>query len=44
MTGRDAHYAWMKHWNQVGTAQVLMAINEVGADTWCFPPTSGSRA
>jgi hypothetical protein len=32
MTGPDAQYAWMKHWNQVGTAQVLMAISEVGAD------------
>ena len=32
MTGPDAQYAWMKHWNQVASAQVLMAINEVGAD------------
>lgn len=32
MTGPDAQYAWMKHWNQVATAQVMMALNEVGAD------------
>jgi hypothetical protein len=32
MTGPDAQYAWMKHWNQVATAKVLEALKELGAD------------
>jgi len=32
MTGPDAQYAWMKHWNKVATDQVLVALKEVGAD------------
>ena len=32
MTGPDAQYAWMKHWNQVAATQVVMAVKEVGAD------------
>ena len=32
MTGPDAQYAWMKHWNQVAATQVVMAVREVGAD------------
>jgi tripartite-type tricarboxylate transporter receptor subunit TctC len=26
MTGKDAQYAWMKHWDQVGTDKVLEAL------------------
>jgi microsomal dipeptidase-like Zn-dependent dipeptidase len=32
MTGPDAQYAWMKHWNQVATAKVLEALKALGAD------------
>lgn len=43
MTGPDAQYPWMKHWNQVGTAQVLMAINEVGADNLVLSTDLGQQ-
>ena len=33
MTGPNAQYAWMKHWEEVGTAKVLEALKEVGADS-----------
>ncbi len=32
MTGENAQYAWMKHWNQVATAQTVAAIKELGAE------------
>lgn len=32
MTGEKAQYAWMKHWNQVATAQTVAAIKELGAE------------
>lgn len=31
MTGHDAQHAWMKHWDQVGPAQVVAAVKELGA-------------
>lgn len=31
MTGHDAQHAWMKHWDQVGPAQVVAAVRELGA-------------
>jgi microsomal dipeptidase-like Zn-dependent dipeptidase len=43
MTGPDAQYAWMKHWNQVNTAQVLMALNEVGADALVLSTDLGQQ-
>ena len=43
MTGPDAQYAWMKHWNQVNTAQVLMALNEVGADSLVISTDLGQQ-
>ena len=43
MTGPDAQYAWMKHWNQVATAQVLMALNEVGADNLVLSTDLGQQ-
>jgi hypothetical protein len=43
MTGPDAQYAWMKHWNQVATAQVLMALNEVGADALVLSTDLGQQ-
>ena len=33
MAGPDAQYAWMKHWNQVATAQVVAAVKALGADS-----------
>lgn len=32
MTGPNAQYAWMKHWEQVGTDKVVQAVREIGAD------------
>jgi hypothetical protein len=43
MTGPDAQYPWMKHWNQVATAQVLMALNEVGADNLVISTDLGQQ-
>jgi len=43
MTGPDAQYAWMKHWNQVNTTQVLMALNEVGADSLVISTDLGQQ-
>jgi hypothetical protein len=43
MTGPDAQYAWMKHWNQVATAQVMMALNEVGADSLVLSTDLGQQ-
>jgi hypothetical protein len=43
LTGPDAQYAWMKHWNQVATAQVMMAINEVGADSLVLSTDLGQQ-
>jgi hypothetical protein len=43
MTGENAQYAWMKHWNQVGAAQVMMAINEVGADSLVLSTDLGQQ-
>jgi microsomal dipeptidase-like Zn-dependent dipeptidase len=33
LTGANAQYDWMKHWEQVGTPQVLAAVKELGADS-----------
>jgi microsomal dipeptidase-like Zn-dependent dipeptidase len=43
LTGPDAQYAWMKHWNQVATTQVLMAIKEVGADALVLSTDLGQQ-
>jgi hypothetical protein len=43
MTGPDAQYAWMKHWNQVATTQVLMALKEVGADALVLSTDLGQQ-
>jgi microsomal dipeptidase-like Zn-dependent dipeptidase len=43
MTGPDAQYPWMKHWNQVATAQVLMALSEVGADSLVLSTDLGQQ-
>jgi hypothetical protein len=43
MTGPDAQYAWMKHWNQVGVAQVVMAVKEVGADALVLSTDLGQQ-
>ena len=32
LTGKDAQYAWMKHWEQVGTDKVVEALKVLGAD------------
>lgn len=32
MTGPNAQYDWMKHWEQVGTDKVVAAVRELGAD------------
>lgn len=32
MTGPNAQYDWMKHWEQVGTPQVVEAVKQLGAD------------
>ena len=32
MTGPNAQYAWMKHWEQVGTDKVIEAVKALGAD------------
>ena len=32
LTGPDAQYAWMKHWNQVAGKQVAEAVKELGAE------------
>jgi microsomal dipeptidase-like Zn-dependent dipeptidase len=32
MTGPNAQYAWMKHWEQVGTDKVVEAVKALGAD------------
>ena len=32
MTGANAQYEWMKHWEQVGTPQVVEAVKQLGAD------------
>jgi hypothetical protein len=32
MTGPNAQYDWMKHWEQVGTPQVVEAVRQLGAD------------
>jgi hypothetical protein len=43
LTGPDAQYAWMKHWNQVATTQVLMALKEVGADSLVLSTDLGQQ-
>jgi hypothetical protein len=43
LTGPDAQYAWMKHWNQVATAQVVAAINELGADALVISTDLGQQ-
>lgn len=32
MTGPDAQYAWMKHWDKVGADKVAQAVKALGAD------------
>ncbi len=43
LTGPDAQYAWMKHWNQVATAQVLEALKEIGADSLVISSDLGQQ-
>ncbi|HUP28900.1 MAG TPA: DUF6282 family protein [Usitatibacter sp.] len=43
LTGPDAQYAWMKHWNQVATAQVVEALKEVGADSLVLSTDLGQQ-
>jgi hypothetical protein len=43
LTGPDAQYAWMKHWNQVATAQVVEALKEVGADSLVISTDLGQQ-
>lgn len=33
MTGPNAQYDWMKHWEQVGTDKVVEAVKQLGADS-----------
>jgi len=43
MTGPNAQYAWMKHWEQVGTDKVLEAVREVGADNLVLSTDLGQQ-
>ena len=43
LTGPDAQYAWMKHWNQVATAQVVEALKEIGADSLVISSDLGQQ-
>ena len=43
MTGPNAQYAWMKHWEEVGTAKVLEALKEVGADSLVLSTDLGQQ-
>lgn len=43
MTGPDAQYAWMKHWNQVATAQVVAAVKALGADSLVLSTDLGQQ-
>ena len=43
MTGKDAQYAWMKHWDQVGTDKVLEALKAVGADSLVISTDLGQQ-
>jgi microsomal dipeptidase-like Zn-dependent dipeptidase len=43
MTGPDAQYAWMKHWDQVGTDKVVAAVRELGADSLVISTDLGQQ-
>src|SRR4029453_6078305 len=43
LTGPNAQYAWMKHWEEVGTAKVLEALKEVGADALVLSTDLGQQ-
>ena len=43
LTGPSAQYAWMKHWEQVGTDKVLEALREVGADSLVLSTDLGQQ-
>ena len=43
LTGPNAQYAWMKHWEEVGTAKVLEALREVGADALVLSTDLGQQ-
>jgi len=43
MTGPNAQYAWMKHWEQVGTDVVVKAVQEIGADSLVLSTDLGQQ-
>jgi hypothetical protein len=43
LTGPNAQYAWMKHWEEVGTDKVLLALREVGADSLVLSTDLGQQ-
>jgi hypothetical protein len=43
MTGPNAQYDWMKHWEQVGTPQVVAAVRELGADALVLSTDLGQQ-
>jgi len=43
LTGPNAQYAWMKHWEEVGTDKVLLALKEVGADSLVLSTDLGQQ-
>ena len=43
MTGPNAQYAWMKHWEQVGTDKVVEAVREIGADNLVLSTDLGQQ-
>jgi hypothetical protein len=43
LTGPNAQYAWMKHWEEVGTDKVLVALREVGADSLVLSTDLGQQ-
>jgi hypothetical protein len=43
MTGPNAQYAWMKHWEQVGTDKVVQAVKEIGADNLVISTDLGQQ-
>jgi hypothetical protein len=43
LTGPNAQYDWMKHWEQVGTPQVVAAVRELGADALVLSTDLGQQ-
>ena len=43
LTGKDAQYAWMKHWDQVGTDKVVEAVKVLGADALVLSTDLGQQ-